>query len=108
MSEPFLALLWLILACQAMRAAGLLLAGPLRPDHPVIRWAASVAVATLAAFILLAIAAPSGTMAEIPAPARWTGAGVAIAVLLWGRERVLPALLAGLAAAGLVWLLLAR
>lgn len=98
------ALLTVAAACQAMRAVGLLLAGPLRPDHPFIRWAASVAQATLAAFVVLAVVAPTGTMAGIPWPARLAGAGAALAVLLApGADRILLALLAGLVATGLVW-----
>ncbi len=89
-----------------MRALGLLLAGPLRPDHPFIRWAASVAQATLAAFVVLAVAAPSGALAGIPWPARLAGAGTALALLLLpGQDRILAALLAGLAATLVVlWL----
>ncbi|MBY0336757.1 MAG: AzlD domain-containing protein, partial [Acetobacteraceae bacterium] len=60
MGEPEAALALLILACAAMRGAGLLVAGRLRPDHPLVQWAASVALATLAAFVLLAIVAPGG------------------------------------------------
>ena len=98
------ALLALALACQAMRALGLALAGPLRPDHPFIRWAASVAQATLAAFVVLAVVAPAGTLAGVPWPARLAGAGVALGVLLWpGTERILAALLAGLGATLAVW-----
>ncbi len=98
------ALLALALACQAMRALGLILAGPLRPDHPFIRWAASVAQATLAAFVVLAVVAPAGSLAGVPWPARLAGAAAALGVLLVpGAERILTALLAGLAATLAVW-----
>jgi len=101
------ALLAVALACQALRALGLLLAGPLRPDHPFIRWAASVAQATLAAFVVLAVAVPSGALAAIPWPARLAGAAAALAILLApGADRVLLALLAGLAATLAAWSLL--
>lgn len=103
MTETAWGLLALAAACQALRGAGLWLAGSLRPDHPFIRWAGSVAVATLSAFILLAVAAPSGTLAAIPAPARVAGALAALAVLLAPGERVLAALLAGLGVAGGLW-----
>ncbi|UPY37789.1 AzlD domain-containing protein [Sediminicoccus sp. KRV36] len=91
-----LALLLLILACIGLRGAGLLVAGRLRPDHPLIRWAASVALATLAAFIALAILAPGGGLASIPAAARIAGLCAAIAMLTW-RGGLLQPLLAGLA-----------
>jgi len=90
------ALLLLILAGAALRGAGLLVAGRMRTDHPFIRWAASVALATLAAFIAATVIAPSGALAAIPLPARIMGLLVAIAVHAWRGGMVLP-LLAGLA-----------
>ena len=99
------ALLAVAVACQGLRALGLLLAGPLRPDHPFIRWAASVAQATLAAFVVLAVAAPSGALAAIPWAARLAGAGAAMAVLA-ATDRILAALLAGLAVTLAAWALL--
>jgi branched-subunit amino acid transport protein len=92
-----LALLLLILACALLRAAGLLVAGRLQPDHPFVRWAASVALATLAAFIALAILAPTGLLAGIALPARLAGLVVALAWLGW-RGGMLAPLMAGLAA----------
>ena len=101
------ALLAVAVACQGLRALGLLLAGPLRPDHPFIRWAASVAQATLAAFVVLAVTAPTGTLAGVPWPARLAGAGAALGVLLApGADRILLALLAGLGATLAVWAML--
>lgn len=100
------ALLAVALACQGLRALGLLLAGPLRPDHRFIRWAASVAQATLAAFVVLAVAAPTGALAAVPWPARLAGAGVAVAMALWAGDRIVASLLAGLAATLAAWSLL--
>lgn len=91
------ALLLLILAGAALRGAGLLVAGRMRTDHPLVRWAASVALATLAAFIAAAVIAPSGALAAISLPARVTGLLVAIALSAWRGGLLLP-LLAGLAA----------
>lgn len=105
MADADWALLAVALACQGLRALGLLLAGPLRPDHPFIRWAASVAQATLAAFVVLAVAAPTGALAAVPWPARLAGAGVALSVLI-GTDRILASLLAGLAATLAAWSLL--
>jgi hypothetical protein len=87
----------------ALRGCGLLLGGALRPDHPAIAWASAVSVATLAAFVTLAIAAPAGLLATVPWPARL--AGLAAGGLAYGllRRRLLPAMAAGLGA-----LLLAR
>lgn len=92
-----LALVLLILACVLLRAAGLLVAGRLRPDHPFIRWAVSVSLATLAAFIAVAIVAPTGLLAGIPLAPRLSGLAVAIAWML-RRGGLLAPLLAGLAA----------
>jgi branched-subunit amino acid transport protein len=92
-----LALLLLILACALLRAAGLLVAGRLRPDHPFVRWAASVALATLAAFIAAAILAPAGLLATIALPARMFGLVTALAWLGW-RGGMLAPLMAGLSA----------
>lgn len=106
MSAPDWSLLVVAFACQAMRALGFVLAGPLRPDHPFIRWAASVAQATLAAFVVLAVMAPTGALAAVPLAARLAGAAVALGVLLLpGQDQVLVALLAGLTVAALTWAL---
>lgn len=97
MAGADLALVLLILACALLRAAGLLVAGRLRPDHPFVRWAASVALATLAAFITVAILAPSGMLASIALPARLLGLVTALAWLGW-RGGMLAPLMAGLLA----------
>jgi hypothetical protein len=89
-------------ACLALRLAGLMLAGRLRADHPFIAWAASVAQATLAAFVTLAVVAPSGALAALPLHARLVGLAVGIAAFFALRERLLPALLTGLVALLLV------
>lgn len=103
MTEADLALALTIGIGLALRLAGLLLGGALRPEHGFITWASAVSVATLACFVALAIAAPSGLLATVPLAARLSGlAGGAIAYLGFGR-RLLPAMAAGLAA-----LLLAR
>lgn len=104
MAEADWALLAVALAGQGLRALGLVLAGPLRPDHPFIRWAASVAQATLAAFVVLAVVAPTGALAGVPGLARLVGAAVALGVLvLPGADRLLLALLSGLGATLAVW-----
>lgn len=97
-----LALLLLVLAGLGLRAAGLLVAGRLRPDHPLVRWAASVALATLAAFIAAAVLAPAGALAAMPWAARLTGVVVALGWML-RRGGMLAPLVAGLAAAVMVW-----
>lgn len=93
-----LALLLTALACLGLRLAGVWLAGGLSTEHPAIAWATAVAQATLAAFVTLAIIAPAGTLAEVPLAARLAGLGTGVAVCLWRRRWLLPALLAGLAA----------
>lgn len=97
MSGADQALLLLILACALLRAAGLLVAGRLRPDHPFVRWAASVALATLAAFIAVAILTPTGLLASIALPARILGLVTALAWLA-RRGGMLAPLVAGLGA----------
>ena len=103
MSGADWALALTVLAGLGLRGAGLLLGGAMRPDHPVIAWASAVSVATLSAFVVLAIVAPVGLLATVPWPARL--AGVAAGAIGWrlAGGRLLPALLAGLAG-----LLLAR
>lgn len=101
MAGAELALILLILACALLRAAGLLVAGRLRPDHPFVRWAASVALATLAAFITVAILAPSGLLAGIALPARLLGLATALGWLAW-RGGMLAPLMAGLSATALL------
>jgi hypothetical protein len=100
---PDLALALTVAAMLTLRGAGLLLGGVLRPDHPAIAWAAAVSVATLAAFVVLAIAAPTGLLATVPWPARL--AGVLGGALGWRlfRGALLPALLMGLAGLMLSW-----
>lgn len=104
MAGADLALILLILAGALLRAAGLLVAGRLRPDHPFVRWAASVALATLAAFIMLAILAPGGALAGIP---WWARAAGVLGALTWMRFRggMLGPLLAGLAVTAAGWAL---
>lgn len=103
MNDSDLALLLTVLAMLGLRGAGLALGGVLRPDHPVIAWAAAVSVATLAAFVVLAIAVPTGLLASVPWPARL--AGVLAGALAWRRlgGRMLPTLLAGLAGLLAAW-----
>lgn len=98
MAEADLALLLTALACLALRLAGVWLAGGLDADHPAIAWATAVAQATLAAFVALAIVAPAGALAAVPLAARLSGLAVGVAVCLGFGRRMLPALLAGLAA----------
>lgn len=102
MAAAELALLLTALGMVGLRAAGLLVAGALRPDHPLIAWAAAVSQATLAAFVVLAVIAPGGVAALVPWPARV--AGLVAGLIAWRvlRGRLLPALLAGLAALALV------
>jgi hypothetical protein len=103
MTPADLALGLTVLLGIGLRAAGLALGGALRPDHPVIAWAASVSVATLAAFVVLAIAAPSGLLATVPWWARL--AGLVAGAVGWRvfRGGLLPALLAGLAGLLAAW-----
>lgn len=98
MAPADLALLLTGLACLALRLAGVWLAGGLSAEHPVIAWATAVAQATLAAFVALAIVAPAGALADVPLVARLAGLAVGIVACLALRKRMLPALLAGLAA----------
>jgi hypothetical protein len=96
-----LALALLALAGAAMRGVGLLVAGRLSPAHGFVRWANSVSVATVAAFVTLAVIAPGGALALIPWPARVAGYAVAAAVFAW-RGGLLGPMAAGLAATLLV------
>lgn len=92
MSGADLALLLLILGCAAMRGAGLLVAGRLRTDHPFVRWASAVSLATLTAFVLAAVVAPSGILTGIPLPARAAGLAASVAILFWRGGLALPVL----------------
>ncbi len=98
MATADLALLLTALACLGLRLGGVWLAGGFAADHPVIAWATAVAQATLAAFVALAIAAPSGALADVPLAARLAGLAVGVAACLAFRRRMLPALAAGLVA----------
>lgn len=64
-------------------------------------------MATLAAFVALAIAAPSGLLATVPLAARLAGlaGGGVQGYVVFGR-RLLPAMGAGLGALVLAWLVL--
>lgn len=104
MSGDDLALALLVAACAAMRGAGLFVAGRLGADHPFVRWAASVAMATLAAFVTLAVVAPTGSLTLIPWQGRVAGFCAAMGVLAW-RGGLFAPLMAGLAATLLVAML---
>ncbi|MBU8537009.1 hypothetical protein [Falsiroseomonas tokyonensis] len=103
MSQADAALAFTIGIGLALRGCGLLLGGALRPDHPAIAWASAVSVATLAAFVTLAIAAPAGLLATVPLAARLAGLAAGFLAFRLLPGRLLPAMGAGLAA-----LLLAR
>jgi hypothetical protein len=92
LSGADLALLLLVLGCAAMRGAGLLVAGRLRTDHPFVRWAASVSLATLTAFVLSAVVAPGGILADLPLLARGAGLGASVLLLFWRGGLALPVL----------------
>lgn len=92
-----LALLLTAVACLGLRLTGIWLAGGLSTDHPAIAWATAVAQATLAAFVTLALIAPTGGLAGVPLVARLAGLAVGIMLCLADRRRLLPALLAGIA-----------
>lgn len=89
-------------AMLALRGAGMLLAGTLRPDHPFIRWASAVSQAVLAAFVALAVIAPAGALAGLPLAARLAGLAAGLAAHAASGGRMLPSLGAGLAALLLV------
>jgi hypothetical protein len=101
-SEADLALLLTALCCLALRVAGVLVAGALRPDHPFVAWASAVSQATLAAFVARAVAAPSGALAGVPLAARVGALAAALLAYTAFGRRLLPAMLAGLAVALLV------
>src|SRR5215213_1387002 len=100
------ALLLAAAAMLALRGAGMLLAGAMRPDHPFIRWAAAVSQAVLAAFVVLAVVSPAGALAGVPWPARLAGLAAGLAAHAATGGRMLPSLGAGLGALLLVRALL--
>lgn len=91
-----LALLLTALAMLALRAAGMLVARALRPEHPFILWATAVSQAVLAVFVTLAVLVPTGAVAAVPLPARLAGLAAGLAAYATLRGRLLPALGAGL------------
>jgi hypothetical protein len=97
MSEAELALALTALAGLGLRVVGLLLAGALRPDHPLIAWASDVSLATLSAFVVLAVLVPGGLLASVPLAARLAGVAAGAAAYLALGRRLLPSLAAGLA-----------
>ena len=103
MTAPDAALLLAALAGLGLRAAGLVLGGALGAEHAFVRWAAAVSVATLACFVALAIAVPGGLLAEVPLAARLAGTACGAAAYLLAGQRLLPALLAGLAGLSAAW-----
>jgi hypothetical protein len=98
MSDADLALAAVAILGLLLRLAGLLLGGVLRADHPVIAWASAVSVATLASFVTLALVVPAGLLGTVPWPARLAGVVAGAAVYLGAGRRLLPSMLAGLAA----------
>lgn len=82
----------------ALRGAGMLLAGALRPDHPFIRWASAVSQAVLAAFVVLAVVAPAGASAGVAAPARLAALAAGLFAYAATGGRMLVSLGAGLGA----------
>ena len=92
MAEADLALLLAAAAMLLLRGLGLVVAGALRPDHPLIAWAAAVSQATLAAFVALAVAVPGGAVAGVALAARLAGLGAGLLAYRLLGGRLLPAL----------------
>jgi hypothetical protein len=102
-AETELALLLAAAAMLLLRGAGMLVAGALRPNHPLIAWATAVSQATLAAFVTLAVVAPVGAVGSIPMVARLAGLAAGLLAFTVLRGRLLPALAVGLAALVSAW-----
>ena len=98
MEAADIALALTAIACLLLRSTGVWLAGGFGGDHPVIAWATAIAQATLAAFVTLAITAPTGALANVPLAARLCGLGVGVMVCLTFGRNLLPALVVGLVA----------
>ncbi|MDB5372234.1 MAG: hypothetical protein JWP04_876 [Belnapia sp.] len=91
------ALLLAALAMPGLRALGLLVAGALRPDHPLIAWATAVSQATLSASVIMAVVVPGGVVAGLPLEAAGVTGRRAAGLYDAGRAAV-PALGVGLTA----------
>lgn len=101
MSPDWTPLLLAAVLGLSLRLGGVLLARRLRADHPVVRWAAAVAGATIAAFVVVALVAPPASVAAaVPPVAR--AAGVLAGLAAQFRFGLLGGLVAGLAVLSLV------
>ncbi len=56
-----------------LRVAGLAIGDRLPPGHPFMAWAGAVSLASVAAFVVLAMLAPGGALATVPPAARIVG-----------------------------------
>lgn len=56
-----------------LRIAGLAIGERLPPGHPFLAWAGAVSLASVAAFVVIAMLAPGGALAAVPPAARVAG-----------------------------------
>jgi branched-subunit amino acid transport protein len=77
------------------RLMGLMLAGRLKPDQPVVLWVACVAFSLLAGLISRMIVLPLGPLGDTPLTARLAGVAIALAAFFLARRSIVLGVLAG-------------
>lgn len=109
MSDPFIYAALAALGAAALvtyfwRWLGVLLAGRLRADSPVVGWIACIAYAMLAGLIARIIILPIGPLATTSLPARLGATAIALALFYLTRRN----LIAGVAAGGVALVLFSQ
>ena len=91
---------WMVLLMAALgtyiwRGLGVMFSGKLDTDGAFFRWLTCVTYAMVASLVVRIIVLPVGLLAGTPLTLRLIAAGVAVGIMISGRNRLVPALLAG-------------
>lgn len=95
-----------IAATYLWRALGVVFSARINPDSAIFQWVSCVSYAMVSGLIARMIVMPLGVLAETPLFDRLAATALAFTVFLLWRKRVLPGVVAGVAA--FVLLALAR
>ena len=92
---PWILLLGAAAGTYLWRGLGVFFAGRLRRDSLLFQWFTCVTYAMLAALVARVIVLPVGILAETPLAFRLAAAAAGMAVMLWRRGGLVPALAVG-------------
>jgi branched-subunit amino acid transport protein len=90
-------LLMAALGTYIWRGLGVMFSGKLDTDGAFFRWLTCVTYAMVASLVIRIIVLPLGLLAQTPLILRLLAAGVAVGIMISGKNRLVPALVTGTA-----------